>query len=62
MISGTSTELVAPTPIGDGATLNAVWSLALPGAYDDQVSVEIQGLRATGAGNLKIRPYSIAGG
>lgn len=62
VISGTSTELMAPVDVGDGATVSAVWVLALPGVYDDHVSVEIQGLRVGGAGNLKIRPYSVAGG
>lgn len=62
VISGTSTELVPPTAVGDGATDLAVWTLTLPGAFDDHVSIEIQGLRASGVGNFKIRPTSVAGG
>lgn len=62
VISGTSTELIAPTAVGDGATDLAVWTLTLPGNFDDHVAVEIQGLRASGAGNVKIRPTSVAGG
>jgi len=61
VISGTSTELVPPTAVGDGATDLAVWVITLPGSFDDQVSIEIQGLRASGAGNFKIRPTSVTG-
>lgn len=62
VISGTSTELIPPTDVGDGATDAAAWVVALPGAFDDHVSIQIQGLRASGAGNVKIRPTSVAGG
>jgi hypothetical protein len=62
VVAGTSTELHSPVAIADGDTLSAAWSVALPGAWDDYTLVEIQGERLTGSGNLKIRPYSVAGG
>lgn len=62
VVAGTATELHAPVAIADGDTLSAGWSLSLPGAWDNYVIVEIQGLRATGVGNLRVRPYSVAGG
>lgn len=62
VISGTSTELIPPTAVGDGATDAAVWVVALPGAFDDHVSIEIQALRASGAGNVKVRLTSVTGG
>lgn len=62
VIAGTSTELHAATAIADGDSYAAAWSLALPGAWDDYVLIEIQGERTSGSGNLKVRPYSVAGG
>ncbi|HEY2086240.1 MAG TPA: hypothetical protein VGH54_09475 [Mycobacterium sp.] len=62
VISGTSTELHAPTAIADGDSYAAAWSLALPGGWDDYVLIEIQGERTGGSGNLRVRPYSVAGG
>jgi hypothetical protein len=62
VLAGTSTELHAPAAVPDGDTLAGAWSLALPGAWDDYVLVEIQGERVTGSGNLRVRPYSVAGG
>jgi hypothetical protein len=62
VIAGTVTELHAPVPIADGDTITPAWSLNLPGIWDDYVIVEIQALRATGSGNVRVRPYSAAGG
>lgn len=62
VISGTTTELHAATAIADGDSYAAAWSLALPGAWDDYVLIEIQGERTGGSGNLRVRPYSVAGG
>lgn len=62
VIAGTSTELHAAAAVPDGDTYAAAWSLALPGGWDDYILVEIQGERLTGSGNLRVRPYSVAGG
>lgn len=62
VIAGTDTELHAPANIADGDTLAAAWTLDLPGAWDDYLLIEIQGQRLTGAGSLRVRPYSVAGG
>lgn len=62
IIAGTATELHAPASIADGDTLSAGWTLTLPGDWDDYVVIEIQAERLTGSGNVRIRPYSAAGG
>lgn len=62
VIAGTSTELQPPTDVGDGQTLQADWSIALPGGVDDYTVVEIQAQRVSGTGSFTVRPYSVAGG
>lgn len=62
IIAGTATELHAPVTIADGDTASLAWSLDLPGGWDDYVVIEIQAQRVTGAGNVTVRPYSVAGG
>lgn len=62
VIAGAATELHAPVGIADGDTITPAWSLNLPGVWDDYVIVEIQAERLTGSGNVRVRPYSAAGG
>lgn len=62
VLAGTATVLHAATPIADGDTLTGAWTLDLPGIYDDYVIVEVQAERLTGSGNIRVRPYSAAGG
>lgn len=62
VVAGTSTELMAPVDVLDGATLAAEWALSPPGDFDDYALVEIQAQRVTGAGAFTVRPYSVAGG
>lgn len=62
VVSGTSTELMAPTDVLDGSTLDAAWTLDPPGTFDDNTLVEIQAQRVTGTGSFTVRPYSVAGG
>lgn len=62
VVAGTATELHAPTGIADGDSISVAWTLDLPGVWDDYVVVEIQAERLTGSGNVRVRPYSAAGG
>lgn len=62
VVAGTSTELQAPTDVGDGQTLQADWVITLPGAVDDYTVIEIQAQRTAGTGSFTVRPYSVAGG
>lgn len=61
VISGTATELMAPVDVLDGSTLDAAWTLDPPGAFDDQILVEIQAQRIAGAGSFTVRPFSVTG-
>lgn len=62
VIAGTTTELHAPVAVGDGENFLVGWTLDLPADWDSYVIVEIQAERLTGSGNIRVRPYSAAGG